>query len=125
VTDADVSVGLRRFVMKLTIFPDLLKTVKTTEEAPFAPAFGENLMSPVSEFGPVFMTGFVSVAEEEGSPPAFKPEIEDVEDIESMVMLMGAEGEELLPAGSAIVAVTDQSPALSAGKSHCVATPTM
>jgi hypothetical protein len=111
--------------MKLTIFPDLSKTVKTTEVAPFAPALGENLMSPVSEFGPVFMTGFVSVADEEGSSPAFKPEIEDVEDFESMVMLMGAEGKELFPAGSATVAVMDHSPALSAGKSHCVVTPTV
>ena len=111
--------------MKLTIFPDLSKTVKTTEVAPFAPALGENLMSPVSELGPVFMTGFVSVADEEGSSPAFKPEIEDVEDFESMVMLMGAEGKELFPAGSATVAVMDHSPALSAGKSHCVVTTTV
>ena len=82
-------------------------------------------MRAVSEFSPNFITGFVSASDEEGSLPVIEPGIEDVEDFESMVMLMGAEGEELLPAGSVTVAVTDRSPALSTGKSHCVAMPMM
>lgn len=82
-------------------------------------------MRPVSEFVPGVSAGLVSATDEEGSPPAFRPEMEDVEDCPSMVMLMGAEDVELLPAVSVTFAVMDHSPALNAGKSHCVDTPTM
>jgi len=125
VMDADVSVGLRRFVMKLTIFPDLSKTVKTTEVAPFAPAFGKNLTRPVNELLPGVMTGVISVGVELGRAPVLASSTEDDEVFESIVNESGLVGSPAFPAASVTVAETDQVPSVKVGNEQLDAEPTV
>jgi hypothetical protein len=113
-TDADVSVGLRRFVMKLTIFPDLSKTVKTTEVAPFAPALGENLIRPVNELLPGVMTGVVSAGVELGRTPALALSTDD-DVFDSIVNESGLVGGPALPATSVTDADTVHVPSVKVG----------
>jgi hypothetical protein len=99
-------------------------TVKTTAAAPFAPAFGANLMRPVSELFPGVIAGVVSARVEVGRPLVFGSSIDEVDVLESIVRDSGADGAEVLPAMSVTVAETDQVPSVRVGKSHEVATPT-
>lgn len=124
VIDADLSNGDTLRVMTLTIFPDLSITVKTTEVAPFAPAFGENRMRPVKELIPGVTVGVVSADVEFGSPLAPVFSTPEVEVLESIVRDIGVDGVDLLPVGSVTVAETDHVPSVRVGKSHDVATPT-
>ena len=127
-TDADVSVGLRRLVMKLTIFPDLSKTVKTTEVAPFAPALGENLIRPVNELLPGVMTGVVSAGVELGRTPALALSTDDDDDddvFDSIVNESGLVGGPALPATSVTDADTVHVPSVKVGNEQLNAKPTV
>ena len=124
-TDADVSVGLRRFVMKLTIFPDLSKTVKTTEVAPFAPALGENLIRPVNELLPGVMTGVVSAGVELGRTPALALSTDDDDVFDSIVNESGLVGGPALPATSVTDADTVHVPSVKVGNEQLNAEPTV
>jgi hypothetical protein len=82
-------------------------------------------MRAVSEFSPNFITGFVSASDEEGSLPVIEPEIEDVEDFESMVNESGFAEGPALPAASVTDAETVHVPSVKVGNEQLDAEPTV
>ena len=124
VIDADFSVGFTLLVMTLTIFPEVLYTVNTTAAAPCAAACGANRMRPVNEFCPEVTVGFISVEVELGKPFPVTSLTEDGDVSGPMLIAIGGEAADVLPAESVAVTDIDQVPSLSVGRSHDVATPT-
>jgi len=124
VRDADLSDGLTLRVLRFTTFPDLSKTVNMTDVAPVAPAFGENLIRPVNEFPLRATVRDVSFGVEVGNPTAENPFTPAGAVSESISNESGDEVDELFPAASEIVAITNHVPLLSVGKSHDEVIPT-
>jgi len=111
--------------MKLTIFPDLSKTEKTTEVAPFAPALGENLIRPVNELLPGVIAGVVSAGVELGRTPVLALPTEDDEVFDSIVIESGLVGGPALPATSVTDADIDHVPSVKVGSEQLDAEPTV
>ena len=109
VIDADLSVGFTLLVMTLTIFPEVLYTVNTTDVAPCAAACGANRMRPVMEFGPVVICNWVSAIDDDGSV--------------SIVSARAPDAGELFPAVSVRVAEMFHVPSVSVGSVQFVADP--
>ncbi len=81
-------------------------------------------MRPVMEFGPEVTVGFISVEVELGKPFAVTSFTEDGDVSGPMLIAIGGEAADVLPAESVAVTDIDQAPSLSVGRSHDVATPT-